>query len=99
MYVHVIVVGPSTSIYVAMFSGALKACSFCCTINISDCQRLLSRSEGLIERSFEIFQECDYLTKKCGKEIELLRDERKRLLNRVKEIDSDLHEVLSCTVF
>ncbi len=60
---------------------------------LSDQQRLLSRAECLVERSFETFQDCEILAKRCKKEIEDLKLERKKLLDRVKGIDDDLCEV------
>lgn len=59
----------------------------------SDQQRVLSRAEGLVERSFEAAQECNSLIDRCKREIEMLRNERKKLTDRVKEIDGDLDEV------
>lgn len=47
-----------------------------------------------MERSYEAVQECEVLKKRCKKEIEVLQDEKKRLLDRVKAIDSDLQKVI-----
>lgn len=46
-----------------------------------------------MERSFEAAQECNSLIDRCKREIEMLRNERKKLTDRVKEIDGDLDEV------
>ena len=62
----------------------------------SDLQRTLSRAESQVERSFENIREGSSLLERCVKTVELLKDERKRLTDRVKEIDSDLKEVLVC---
>lgn len=59
----------------------------------SDQQRLLSRAEGLVERSFEGFKQCSDLHGRCKKEMELLKDERKKLMDRIVEIDRDIDEV------
>lgn len=46
-----------------------------------------------MERSFEVFQECGSLAERCEREREVLREEKKKLMDRVREIDNDLDKV------
>ena len=59
----------------------------------SDQQKILSRAESILERSFETVQECNGLIDRCKNDVERLKEERKKLLERVKEIDEDLIKV------
>ena len=59
----------------------------------SDQQRLLSRAEGRVEQSYEVVQECNKLIEGSKREIDLLKCERKRLVERIWEIDQDLAKV------
>lgn len=72
-----------------MYVGTYNVlCKFC-----SDGQRLLTRTEGLVEKSFEVVEEYDNMIVRCKREMEILKDERKKLMGRIKEIDKDVDEV------
>lgn len=63
----------------------------------SDQRRVVIRTQSLVERSFEVVQENTSLRDRCKKEIETLKNEKKRLVDRVKEIDGDLDEARVCS--